>query len=90
MSNTGILAKATLSIQEVNANSDMNYPVVKYLAYQTNNKKTGDSDFKKKAKVGREILYSLLDKGFFDHPFDVAIASLRYDLDRLPKNKKQE
>ncbi|KKM50397.1 hypothetical protein LCGC14_1556130 [marine sediment metagenome] len=90
MSNSGILAKATLSVQEVNANSNMNYPVVKYLAYQTNDKKKGDSVFKNKAKVGREILYSLLDEGFFDHPFDVAIVALKYDLDRLPKNRKQE
>ena len=89
MSNSGILAKATLNIQEVNANSNMSYPVSKYLAYQTSDKKKGDSVFKNKAKVGREILYSLLDKGFFDHPFDVAIAALRYDLDRLPKNRKQ-
>jgi len=90
MSNSGILAKATLSVQEVNANSNMNYPVAKYLAYQTNDKKKGDSVFKNKAKVGREILYSLLDEGFFGHPFDVAIAALKYDLDRLPKNRKQE
>ena len=90
MSNTGILAKATLNVEEVNANSDKHYPVVKYTAYKTNDKKNGNSVFKNKAKIGREIIYSLLDKGFFDHPFDVGIIALKYDLNRLPKNKKQE
>lgn len=90
MSNTGILAKAKLEVQEVNANSNKKYPVLKYKAYETNDRKNRDSVFKNKAKVGREILYSLLDKGFFHHPYDVGIAALQYDLDRLPKNRKQE